>query len=97
MFGTSERLTVPLVAAIRINGQYFVFLAEGDAQATVARQRAVTLGRVIGNEYLVVAGLNAGERLVVSGIQKIADGVPITPMPPSAAAPGPAGAAGRGQ
>lgn len=104
VYGSSEGLTVPLVAAIRINGQYFVFLAEaGDGGSTVARQRTVTLGRVVGNEYVVLGGLKAGDRLIVSGIQKIGDGAPITPMPASAGAGAPpAGAAtapagGRGQ
>jgi RND family efflux transporter MFP subunit len=97
VFGTSDGLTVPLVAALRINGQYFVFVAEGGDQGAVARQRAVSLGRVIGNEYLVLGGLTAGDRLIVSGIQKIGDGAPVTPMPPSGSGGGPAPAAGRGQ
>ena len=38
-----------------------------------------------GNEYVVESGLSAGDRLIVSGIQKIGDGAPVTPMPASAA------------
>jgi hypothetical protein len=30
-----------------------------------------------GSEYLLESGLKAGDRLIVSGIQKIADGVPV--------------------
>ena len=77
-------LTVPLVAAVRINGQYFVYVAEKDPQkdgATVARQRAVQLGEVVGNDYVVISGLSAGERLIVSGIQKIGDGSPVNVQP----------------
>lgn len=71
-------LTVPLVSAVRINGQHFVFVAEESGGKTVARQRAVELGAVVGNDYIVVAGLKPGERLIVSGVQKIGDGSPVS-------------------
>jgi len=84
VFSLTEGLTIPVVAVNRVNGQYFVFVAEGGDKGMVARQRSVTLGPVMGNSYLVVAGLKAGEKLIVSGIQKIGDGAPVQP-----AAPGP--------
>jgi RND family efflux transporter MFP subunit len=72
-------LTVPLVAVTRINGQYFVFVAEqGDGGMLIARQRAVQLGPIVGNDYTVLSGVKAGERLIVSGVQKIGDGIPVT-------------------
>ena len=40
-------------------------------------QRPVQVGEVLGDDYVVVSGLKAGDRVVVSGIQKIADGTPI--------------------
>ena len=71
-------LTVPLVALNRINGQFFAYVAEsGDGGATVARQRAVEPGAVVGNDYVVKSGLKAGEKLIVSGVQKIRDGAPV--------------------
>ncbi len=76
---TEPGLTVPLVSVVRINGQHFVYVVEsGDGGAKVARQRAVQLGSVVGNDYLVVGGLKAGEQLVVAGVQKIGDGMPVT-------------------
>jgi RND family efflux transporter MFP subunit len=95
VFETAPGLTVPVVSAMRINGQYFVFTAEGAEAGTVARQRAVSLGRVVGNEYVVNGGLEAGQQLIVSGIQKIGDGSPVTPVPAAAGAAGPP-AAGTG-
>jgi RND family efflux transporter MFP subunit len=78
-------LTVPVVAVTRINGQHFVYVAEkGDGGMTVARQRAVQLGPVVGNDYLVLSGLKAGEQLIVSGVQKIGDGMPVNAAPPGA-------------
>lgn len=50
--------------------------------ATVARQRPIAVGEVVGNDYTVLAGLKAGDRIVASGVQKLADGMPIMPLPP---------------
>jgi multidrug efflux pump subunit AcrA (membrane-fusion protein) len=60
-----------------------VYVVEkGDNGATVARQRAVSLGSIVGNDYVVERGLTPGEELVVSGIQKIGDGVPVSVSAP---------------
>ena len=90
---SSRGLTVPLVSVTRVNGRFFVFTAEKDGQATVARQRPVDLGPLVGNNYVVLKGLTAGEQLIVSGVQKIGDGMPVSPQPPAGAAPDPAAAA----
>ena len=72
-------LTVPVVALNRINGQFFAYVAEpGDHGATVAHQRAVEPGPIVGNDYVVKSGLKPGEKLIVSGVQKIRDGAPVT-------------------
>lgn len=71
-------LVAPLTSVTRIGGQYFVFVAEpGDGGGLVARMRPVTLGNVIGNDYVVRDGLTPGERLITGGIQKIGDGAPV--------------------
>src|SRR5688572_4110570 len=90
VWSEAPALLVPLAAVTRVGGQFFVFVAEaGDAGARVARQRAVKLGSVVGNNYVVLEGLKAGEQLIASGIQKIGDGVPVTQAPPAApGAPG---------
>ena len=90
-------LTAPVVALNRINGQFFAYVAEkGDGGATVARQRAVEPGPVVGNDYVVKSGLKPGDRLIVSGVQKIRDGAPVAIGPPAApASPAPA-APGKG-
>jgi RND family efflux transporter MFP subunit len=88
---TAPALTVPVVALNRINGQFFAYVAEpGEGGATVARQRAVEPGPMVGNDYVVKAGLEAGQTLIVSGVQKIRDGAPVKVGPP---APPPADAA----
>jgi RND family efflux transporter MFP subunit len=86
-------LTVPLVALNRVNGQFFAYVAEpGDGGTTVAHQRAVEPGPLVGNDYVVKSGLKAGEKLIVSGVQKIREGSPVaisaaappSPSPPAA-------------
>jgi RND family efflux transporter MFP subunit len=73
-------LTVPTTAVTRINGQYFAYLVQSADQGFVARQHAVRLGELRGNEYVVVDGLKPGDRLIVSGVQKVGDGVPVQPQ-----------------
>jgi RND family efflux transporter MFP subunit len=73
-------LTVPIVAVSRISGQYFVFVAEaGKEGGSVARQKPVAVGEVVGDDYIVRSGLKAGERVIVSNIQKLGDGAPVKP------------------
>jgi RND family efflux transporter MFP subunit len=72
-------LTIPVTAVTRVNGQYFCFVAEPAGGGLVAKQRPVQVGEVQGNNYLVVGGLKPGEKLIVSGIQKIGDGAPVKP------------------
>jgi len=70
-------LTIPITAVTRINGQYFCFVAEPAGDGLVARQRPLQVGDVLGNDYVVRGGLKTGERLIVGGIQKVADGAPV--------------------
>jgi len=79
VWSNEPALTVPITAVTRLAGQYFVFVAEQGEQGVVARQKPVMLGDVIGEDYLVLGGLQAGNRVIVSNIQKIRDGAPVKP------------------
>lgn len=46
----------------------------------MARQTPVTLGDVIGDAYLVRGGVKAGDKVIVSNLQKIGDGAPVKPV-----------------
>jgi RND family efflux transporter MFP subunit len=72
-------LAIPVVAVTRVAGQHFVFVAEQGEQGFVARQKAVTLGDVLGEDYIVRAGLDPGARIIVSNVQKLGDGAPVKP------------------
>jgi RND family efflux transporter MFP subunit len=77
---TTDGVTVPITAVTRINGKYFCFLVEKTNNGTVARQRPIEVGELLGNDYVVLSGLSAGEQIIVSGIQKIGDGAPVKPQ-----------------
>lgn len=71
-------LTVPVTAVTRFTGQDFVFVAETNKDGKLcAKQKAVKLGAIEGNEYRVVSGLKEGDEIVTSGTQTLSDGAPI--------------------
>lgn len=74
---TTKGLEVPVLATQSINGQTFVFLAESGAKGAVARQHQIQVGEIIGNNYVVLSGLKAGDHVIVGGFQFLADGVPV--------------------
>ena len=57
--------------------------------ALSAKQRAIKVGPIVGDTYPVLDGIKPGDRVVVSGAQKIADGAPIAPRGSSPAPPRP--------
>jgi len=79
---TSEGLLVPVTAVLRISGQFFAFVAEDASGKLVAKQRAIKVGPISGDNYPVLGGLKPGERVVTSGTMKLADGAPIQAAPP---------------
>ena len=87
---TVPALVVPVTSVARVNGQYFVFVAESadgkdGASKLIARQRAIKVGSIVGDDYPVLEGIKPGEKVVISGGQKLVDGAPIAPVPDAAA------------
>lgn len=80
VWSTSPAPTIPVLAVTRIGGQSFVYVATQSEQGTVAKQRAVSLGDTVGNDYAVSGGLQPGEKVIVSGIQFLIDGAPVKPI-----------------
>ena len=82
---TSSGVVVPVTSVLRINGQYFVFVADNASGKLVARQRPVQVGAIVGDTYPVLEGLKVGDRVVVSGVQRLVDGAPLAPEAPAQA------------
>ncbi len=72
-------VTIPVAAVTRQSGQYFAYVAEHEGKGTIARQRAIEVGAIRDNAFVVTKGLSAGNEVVVTNVQKIQDGAPITP------------------
>jgi RND family efflux transporter MFP subunit len=83
IWSTHRGPVLPLLAVTRTSGQFFAFVAEPgpEGKGLVAHQRPIQVGEVVGNDYVVLAGIKPGERVVTGGVQKLADGAPVTPLP----------------
>src|SRR5437879_12988782 len=77
-WGVHEGPVIPVLAVLRINGQFFAFVAINEGKGTVARQKPLKLGDTVGNDFVVLDGLKAGEHLIISGTQFLQDGTPVT-------------------
>src|SRR6266436_1655761 len=77
-WGVHEGPVIPVLAVLRINGQFFAFVAVNEGKGTVARQKPLKLGDTVGNDFVVLDGLKAGDHLVISGTQFLHDGMPVT-------------------
>jgi RND family efflux transporter MFP subunit len=80
IWSTAPAPTVPVLAVTRIGGQSFVYVATEAGNGSVAKQRAVSLGDTVGNDYAVNGGLKPGEKVIVSGTQFLIDGAPVKPI-----------------
>ena len=78
VWSTHPGITVPVIAVQRISGQFFAFVAVQENGKWVAHQRPLTLGEIVGNDYVVQAGLKTGDQVVIAGGQNLADGAPVT-------------------
>ena len=74
MPAAQKSIVIPKTAIQQRDGRDVVWIArEGRVE-----KRAVSVGAARGNEVTVGAGLNGGERVVVEGADKLADGARIT-------------------
>jgi RND family efflux transporter MFP subunit len=85
-WSAAQMPTVPILAVSRIGGQSFLYVAAAKGAGFAAHQVSVQLGEPVGNLYPVLGGLNVGDRVILSGIQFLQEGMPVLPMQP----PGPA-------
>lgn len=77
---TSSIPVVPVLAVVRLGGQTFVYVATSQGGKYVAKQRPITVGDTVGNDYAVLGGLQNGEKVIVSGTQFLIDGAPVQPL-----------------
>jgi multidrug efflux system membrane fusion protein len=74
----SNAILVPEAAVSSDQSKRFVFVVDRHDHADY---RAVTLGDEVGGEEVVKAGLHDGDRIIVSGLQKVQPGALVDPKP----------------
>jgi RND family efflux transporter MFP subunit len=77
IWSTKPMAVVPVLAVTRQGEQSFVFVVQKANGMALAHRAPVTLGDTVGNEYSIASGLNAGDRVIVSGTQFLVDGMPV--------------------
>ncbi|HEX4157162.1 MAG TPA: efflux RND transporter periplasmic adaptor subunit [Rhizomicrobium sp.] len=71
-------ILVPEAAVESDQSKRFVFVVDGHDHADY---RAITLGEEVGGEQVVTSGLHDGDRIIVSGLQKVQPGALVDPEP----------------
>ncbi|WP_245835089.1 efflux RND transporter periplasmic adaptor subunit [Methylobacillus rhizosphaerae] len=78
---------VPQVAVLNSQQGRFVYVVDENNQAAV---RPVVTGEWVGRDWVILQGLQAGEKVVVDNLIKIRPGAPLQPHPPAEQAGQPA-------
>ena len=73
-----DAILVPQRAVTEMQGIYSVAVVKPDDTIDL---RMVKVGPRIGTEWVIDAGLKAGEKIVVEGVQKVRAGTKVTPIP----------------
>ena len=84
-------LVVPQRAVSELQGSFQVAVVGNDNKVAI---RPVKVGARFGALWVIEDGVAAGDKVVAEGIQKVRDGLPVTPVPFQAGAP--AGAPAKG-
>jgi len=71
---SGRRILIPYKAVTEQMGEFFVFVS----QDTIAKQRKVKLGQRVGSDIMVMSGLEAGDKVITEGFQRLRDGGKIT-------------------
>ena len=72
--GSRRGMTVPKSAVVEQGALSSVWVVGKDS---IARMRLVRAGRIIGDRVEVLSGISPGERIIVSGAQKVVDGAKV--------------------
>jgi membrane fusion protein (multidrug efflux system) len=77
-----QAILIPQQAVSRdTKGQPLALVVDNEDKA---RQRMLRLDRAIGDKWLVTSGLEAGDRVIVEGLQKVRPGALVKVVPPDA-------------
>jgi membrane fusion protein (multidrug efflux system) len=72
-----DSLEVPERALVELQGKSFLWVVSADGKAN---QRSVKVGEQNGSDFVILEGINPGERVIVEGLQKAREGAPVNAM-----------------
>ncbi len=78
-----QSIVIPFKAVTEQLGEYFTYVVGDSSKVS---QRKVELGQQLGGNIIIRSGLNAGDKIVVEGVQNLRQGSVITttaPAPPA--------------
>jgi multidrug efflux pump subunit AcrA (membrane-fusion protein) len=76
-------ILVPATALSRIGSETFVFVTESATDPKtkksqlIVKKQAIKLGKMQGNNYQVLSGLQQGEKFVTAGLMNLQEGMPV--------------------
>ena len=71
--GSQQAIVVPQAAVMQNEGGRFVWVASGDK----AVQRPIRAGNWLGNDWVVLDGLKAGDQVIVDNLVRLRPGAPV--------------------
>jgi len=69
-------IIIPQKCVTELQGQFSVFVVNAE---NVVENRQITAGARINDFWVINAGLKKGEKIIIDGIQKVRNGVPVNP------------------
>lgn len=73
-----DALLVPQSAVMDMQGRYLIAVVGEDNKVSI---RPVMAGETIGQQWVIKGEIKAGDRVVVEGVQKVRDGMEVSPVP----------------
>ena len=72
-----DAILVPQRAVTQLQGKNFVWVI---SEGGTASQRSVEVSEQVGSDFLISDGLQVGDQIIVEGVQKAREGMPVTAM-----------------
>ena len=73
---------VPQTAVIQTEKSFLVFTLDKDNKAA---SRPVQVGDWVGSDWMILSGLNPGDRVILDNLLKLRPGASVNPQPPAEA------------
>lgn len=77
IWNEQKHIVIPVTAVARLGGLKFAYVVESNGKMTVAKQRTIETGDIVGNNYVVLKGLQPGDKVITTGVQTLVDGMPV--------------------